>query len=51
MREIKCKHEWKIISTWGVNTFFIRRGCLKCDRMEDAKINPDEWKQHVPCQP
>jgi len=40
----ECKHEWKVISTWGVYTYFIRRQCQKCEKCEDAKINEGDWE-------
>lgn len=47
-KENKCSHQYKIIAVWGVSTYFLRRECKNCKRLEDAMVMACEWKKHIP---
>lgn len=41
----RCPHEWEIVSSWGVYTYWIRRICKICKERQVAEIHPMGWKK------
>jgi hypothetical protein len=44
MEKKECKHIWEIVSSWGINTYWMRRICILCKERQVATINPKDWK-------
>lgn len=39
----ECKHDWKIVSSWGVRTMWMRRECKLCGLRQDGEV--ENWKE------